>query len=94
VTMMGPAPLAAREPLAGLIETARSGASGVGLAAAGCAAAAVPAALPPAALAPPSSATAAMPAVPPATAIAAPEAQAAVFRDMLRTVIPPVHGAH
>lgn len=90
---MGPAPLAAREPLAGLIETSRSGTNGVGLAAAWRALAAVLAALPPVALAPPPCVAATMPALPQATAITAPQAQAAVVRDMLRTVIPPVHGA-
>jgi hypothetical protein len=34
-----------------------------------------------------------MAAVPPPAAMTAPQAQAAVFRDMLRTVIPPIHSA-
>ena len=79
------APLAAVAPSCGLIETIRSA---TGLAAACLAASAAWAAPLPEPL--PDEVAATMPAVAPPTAITAPETQAAVFRDMLRTVFPPI----
>src|SRR5450756_1505514 len=87
---MSLAPLTAGEPLAGLIETSRTG-TGAGLTGAGRAVAAVRAARPPAAAAPPCAAPT-IPAVPTTTTMTAPDTQAAVFREMLRTVIPPIRG--
>jgi len=65
------------------METSRSGTA---LACAATDAFAVP--LP--AVPPPDEVAAMMPAVVPATAITAPDAHAAVFRDILRTVNPPI----
>ena len=85
VTVTPVAPLAAVAPSCGLIETSRSG----GSLTAACLAASAAWALPPPE--PPLDEVAAtMPAVVPPTAITAPDTQAAVFRDMLRTVFPPI----
>ena len=84
VTVTPAAPLAAVAPSCGLIETRRSA---IGLAAA-CLAASAAWALPPEPL--PDEVAATMPAVAPPTAITAPDTQAAVFRDTLRTVFPPI----
>ena len=85
VTVTPVAPFAAVAPPCGLIEISRSA---TGLVAACLAASAARVAWLP--LPPPDDVTATMPAVAPPTAITAPDTQAAVFRDMLRTVFPPI----